>query len=256
MNKTQYILRFLFLMMFSFSANCFFIAHDNLMLTYVAIAFFVVVNVLPGFTNPRVKQLRVLFTNHGTETLIIFVNGMIVSVLWHIVYLFIISWDWKMFLWSALTCILAHFILFWNGIISVYCSSIQLGIKYRVIGFLCGMIPIANLFALRKIIKITSEEIRFESEKDLMNRARTKDELCKTKYPILLVHGVFFRDYKYLNYWGRIPRELKRNGATLFYGEHQSALSVADSAKKALALSLVSISLAWSSIRSAISSTG
>lgn len=232
MNKTQYIFRFLFLMMFSFSANCFFIAYDNLVLFYLAIAFFIVANILPGFTNPNVKQLRVKFTNHGTETLIIFVSGMIVSVLWHVVYLFIIPWDWKMFLWSALICILAHFILFWNGIISVYCTSVQLGIKHRVIGLLCGMIPVANLIVLRKIIKITTEEVKFESQKDLMNRARAKDELCKTKYPILLVHGVFFRDYKYLNYWGRIPYELKRNGATLFYGEHQSALSIADSAKE------------------------
>ena len=54
--------------------------------------------------------------------------------------------------------------------------------------------------------------------------------VCKTKYPILLVHGVFFRDSKIFNYWGRIPSELKKNGATVFYGEHPSALSIADSA--------------------------
>ena len=28
-----------------------------------------------------------------------------------------------------------------------------------------------------------------------------------------MVHGVFFRDFRYFNYWGRIPKELKRHGA-------------------------------------------
>ena len=52
--------------------------------------------------------------------------------------------------------------------------------------------------------------------------------MCKTKYPLLLVHGVFFRESKYFNYWGRIPEELQLNGATVYYGEHHSAASVAD----------------------------
>ena len=45
-----------------------------------------------------------------------------------------------------------------------------------------------------------------------------------------MVHGVFFRDTKLFNYWGRIPKELERNGAKIFYGNHPSAASVADSA--------------------------
>ena len=37
-------------------------------------------------------------------------------------------------------------------------------------------------------------------------------EICVyviTRYPILMVHGVFFRDYKFPNYWGRIPKGAK-----------------------------------------------
>lgn len=45
---------------------------------------------------------------------------------------------------------------------------------------------------------------------------------CETKYPILLVHGAGFRDRKQLGYWGRIPRALEQNGATLFYGHQDS----------------------------------
>jgi triacylglycerol lipase len=39
---------------------------------------------------------------------------------------------------------------------------------------------------------------------------------------VLLVHGIGFRDFRYFNYWGRIPRELVRNGAAVYYG-HQEA---------------------------------
>lgn len=42
---------------------------------------------------------------------------------------------------------------------------------------------------------------------------------CKTKYPLLLIHGTGFRDLKIPLYWGRIPRVLKEHGATLFFGE-------------------------------------
>ena len=51
---------------------------------------------------------------------------------------------------------------------------------------------------------------------------------CETEMKRL--HGVFFRDSKLMNYWGRIPAELEANGAVIFYGEQQSAASVEDSA--------------------------
>ena len=41
---------------------------------------------------------------------------------------------------------------------------------------------------------------------------------CKTKYPIVLIHGTGFRDYRYFNYWGRIPKALKAEGADIYYG--------------------------------------
>ena len=46
---------------------------------------------------------------------------------------------------------------------------------------------------------------------------------CDTKYPVLLMHGMGFRDRKYFNYWGRIPTALEEEGATLYYG-HQDSL--------------------------------
>lgn len=121
-----------------------------------------------------------------------------------------------------------EFILFWNGILRVYVTSVQLGIKWRVIGAACGLIPIVHLYVLCRIIRIAGNEVIYENEKYLLNQVRAENQECRTKYPVLLVHGVFFRDFRFFNYWGRIPAELKRNGAVLFYGSQQSAASVAD----------------------------
>lgn len=122
--------------------------------------------------------------------------------------------------------------VFWNGMIRVYLTSVQLGLKHRILAALCGWIPLVNIWYLTKIIRIASDEVEFETEKRELDETRAESEICKTKYPLLLVHGVFFRDYRYINYWGRIPRELRRNGARIYYGCQQSAAAVEDSGKE------------------------
>lgn len=47
-------------------------------------------------------------------------------------------------------------------------------------------------------------------------------EKCKTKYPFVMVHGTGFRDRKHFGYWGRIPKTLENEGATIFYGHQDS----------------------------------
>lgn len=123
-------------------------------------------------------------------------------------------------------------ILFWNGMIRVYLTSVQLGIRYRVLGIVLGFVPLANLVMLMIIYIRTRRECRRELALDKLDKSRAADKICATKYPILLVHGVFFRDSKLLNYWGRVPAELEKNGAVIYYGEQQSASSVSDSAKE------------------------
>lgn len=128
--------------------------------------------------------------------------------------------------------ILMEAVLFWNGMIRVYITSVQLGVKHRVLAALCGWIPGVNIWYLLKIIRIVSDEVEVETEKWELDEVRAESEICKTAYPLLLVHGVFFRDFRFLNYWGRIPKELKRNGATIYYGQQQSAASVEDSGRE------------------------
>lgn len=140
--------------------------------------------------------------------------------------------SWALWLAWVLPLAALEFLLFWMGIILVYVSSVQLGIKIRVLGAVFGMVPVVNIFFLLKIIKTVSEEVRFETDKLNLNEARRAEQLCKTKYPILMVHGVFFRDYKFPGYWGRIPKELEANGAEIYFGNQQSAASVADSGRE------------------------
>lgn len=135
-------------------------------------------------------------------------------------------------LFPALWAIVLEAILFWNGMIRVYITSVQLGLKHRILAALCGWIPLVNIWYLGKIIRIASEEVEFETEKWELDETRAESEICRTRYPILMVHGVFFRDYRYINYWGRIPRELRRNGAEIYYGCQQSAAAVEDSGKE------------------------
>ena len=40
------------------------------------------------------------------------------------------------------------------------------------------------------------------------------------KYPVLMIHGMGFRDYKHFCYWGRIPKMLTEMGCSVFFG-HQ-----------------------------------
>ena len=46
------------------------------------------------------------------------------------------------------------------------------------------------------------------------------------KYPVLLVHGMGFRDRKHLGYWGRIPRVLEELGVKIYYGGQDSSGSI------------------------------
>lgn len=126
--------------------------------------------------------------------------------------------------------ILLENIIFWTGIITVYLTSEQLGIRWRVLGVVCGWIPVVHLIMLHVIIKTTGQEVKMEKMRAKRNKKRAKQEVCRTKYPLLMVHGVFFRDFEHLNYWGRIPEELEKNGARIYYGNHNSASAVRDSA--------------------------
>ncbi len=190
-----------------------------------AIVYFLAVNIFPNIKKQPTFRIKML--TDGVELLKLFLVTTLLSILYAVfVGIKMIPTGEHIFIISLVIVLLAESILFWNGIVRVYCTSIQLGIKRRIIGIACGWIPLVHIYALVKIINIAAEEAKFEIEKFELSLTRNGKDLCKTRYPLLMVHGVFFRDTRFFNYWGRIPGELVKNGAVLFYGQQQSAASV------------------------------
>lgn len=212
----------------SLCANCFFLIRKAPLWTLAFLCVFVFVNFLPALPRREIPNFRLKVCHHGIACLKLFCFSCGISVIFHIgCAAFFLPGAWII---SIIICVCANAVLFWNGMISVYAASVQLGIRHRALGILCGFIPVVHLILLLKIIRVVSDEVAFETEKAKCNSIRKPEQICRTKYPVLLVHGVFFRDSRFLNYWGRISEELTRNGAQIFYGNHQSAASVSDAA--------------------------
>lgn len=228
-----YLLNFLLI---SFCANGFELLRRDLRMIFVILPLFSLSNLFCGFFCVRTKSVRLRICHHGAMLLAVFLGAATFSVAYFILYAIrILPLGYMDLIWSVIWCVALYCVVFWNGIVCVYLTSVQLGIKQRVIGGICGMIPVVNLFVLFSIIKTSFCEVWFEAKKEMINAARRDERVCATKYPILLVHGVCFRDSKVLSYWGRIPRELEANGARVFYGNHRSAAAISVCAEELLA---------------------
>lgn len=132
-------------------------------------------------------------------------------------------------------CIIATvilFISFVNGLIRMMFTSRDLGIINRILIILFWWAPAINIVILRSSYKKVRYEYYLEKERIFRDEQRKENEVCKTKYPVVLVHGIFFRDWLFINYWGRIPKELIRNGAEIYYGRQQSSNPVSKSAQE------------------------
>lgn len=206
------------------------------LIVVVFIAVYVLLTAMPFLGLKNIQSSGIRRCQRGCENLYSFLAATVMSVAVLILMLVHVidvgAWTWKNWVLYILTAVTVLAVTFWVGIIRIYVSSRQLGIKWRVIGILCGWIPVVHLIVLGKLISLASGETVLENEKIIKDKARQADQVCATRYPILMVHGVFFRDFRYLNYWGRIPAALEANGATIFYGNHQSAASVADSGRE------------------------
>lgn len=205
----------------------------EIILGAVLLIYFVFFNIFP--TLRKYPNLRLKILGDGAELILAFWVTCAASAPFIGICIYELvggSDDYIRYIIYGIILLLCEAVIFWNGIIRVYLTSVQLGLRYRVLGIVCGLIPIVNLVMLMIIHVRVKQETIFETEKFKLNESRKNDRICATKYPVLLVHGVFFRDNRILNYWGRIPAELEKNGATIYYGEQQSALSIAQSSEE------------------------
>lgn len=141
--------------------------------------------------------------------------------------------DRALLLLAVANGILAWFVLlihYLNGFWRICFTSSQLGLGLRVLMFFFWWIVPINLILFVKWCSTVRRELYYERNRYLLDSTRTENAVCQTRYPVVMVHGIFFRDWQFLNYWGRVPQALKKNGAVVYYGRQQSALSIADSA--------------------------
>lgn len=138
--------------------------------------------------------------------------------------------------WIQLVNLGVFGLLFWftifHSLLHIALHSTQVKFLWYLAMFFLWWMPVLNLILAVHIYRTAKHEFQLENVKAMCNAVRKTSEICKTKYPILLVHGIFFRDWQYFNYWGRIPAELIRNGASVFYGRQQSAQSISNSARE------------------------
>lgn len=116
------------------------------------------------------------------------------------------------------------------GVAKIVSGAKQVKIRDYVLLLMFWWCPVVNIFLVRKYYQTARREYIIEADRIELDNARAENEVCSTKYPIILVHGIFFRDWQLVNYWGRIPATLIKNGAKVYYGKQQSSLAVADSA--------------------------
>ena len=174
------------------------------LLQIIAIIVLILVELMPDLLYGRLMTKRLSIARNGCQLLSVFLTSVVFVSIYLLVALLgdkrFISTDGNWIQWAKIIGIfvIIENILFWSGIIRIYAYSAQLGIKWRVIGIVCGLIPVVHLVVLSKLIYLVSSETFFENDKLLLDESRKDDKICQTKYPILLVHGVFFRDFKYL----------------------------------------------------------
>ena len=133
----------------------------------------VYINFFPVFSIRRTSTARNKILDDGTSLLQIFLATTAIEITYCIIALFTAIPDYVepgftyplVWIRYLLTALLIELVLFWNGIIRVYLTSVQLGIKWRILGTVCGWIPFVQIYALCRLIRITSNEVIYENEK-------------------------------------------------------------------------------------------
>ena len=141
-------------------------------------------------------------------------------------------WSGRDLLLNSVAALLILGLLLWDGFLRLFFTSARVGVKLRIAFLLLWWCPVVNLFLALGLYRRARREFYEELAHLDREERRTSTQVCATRYPILLVHGVFFRDWQLMNYWGRIPAALELNGAKIYYGRQQSAASLEDSARE------------------------
>ena len=195
--------------------------------------FFVWKNIFP-LKNVDNLPSRIIGLVRGNELFLLGAICVVFQTLAHVVLWLVLpqSLHWSVWLISVVLNLFIIVILMINSLVRLFVKSRQLSLTQRLLIVFLWWVPIVNVVVFYQVYKVTYTEYGTERGRFLRNKKRKNLLICGTKYPILMVHGIFFRDWEAFNYWGRIPRELELNGAKIYYGDQVSSSSVEECAKE------------------------
>ena len=182
------------------------------------------VNLIPSIKK-QVVNIRLKIMIGGRSLILYGLYTAFIQILMYIIWFNVAktpSIPKNIFITDLVLTILGIILSLTNGMLRILYTSRRLNIIKRLIVAFGALIPGINIFIFLYVCDIAKTEYDHECYKVINNEARVDSSVCRTKYPLVLVHGVGFRDLKYINYWGRIPKELIRNGAIIYYGNQEA----------------------------------
>jgi len=202
----------------------------KILIAVVLFGIYIIYNIKPRADKIQSKRLKIMIG--GYELILTATFCLISEILLYIYVLLIANTDINPLdvIINGVLSTIFTFIMLLNGFIRAFASSRQLKATFRIYIILLWWVPVANVILFYLLCVNIRSEYRFELNKNKRNEKRKYERVCQTKFPLLMVHGIFFRDWKHVNYWGRIPNELIENGATIYYGNQQSSSPVEQSA--------------------------
>lgn len=217
-----YLIKYNFLVIFEYV----FIVEITLFTLYLWIKFHIAPYVHKEQVSLRLNILR------GGRSLILY--SLFTSIMQILVYWFMLEVFNKLptpvIILDTMLTVFFILSLLINGFIRIFFTSHRLNVVQKVIILLFIFLPIINIILLLYMCHLSKTEYDHECYKVMIYPERNTSLVCQTQYPIVLIHGVGFRDLKYLNYWGRIPKELIKNGATIYYGHQEAWGTIEDNA--------------------------
>ncbi|MDP4177402.1 MAG: triacylglycerol lipase [Bacillota bacterium] len=185
---------------------------------------FIKVNIFP-IAKKQINKIRLNIMLGGRQLVFYGLYSAFIQIPLYLFYIHLkqaLSIPENIFITNIVIAVLTILTLLLNGMLRILLTSRRLNIIKRYIIASLSIIPIINIPVMLYACHTANLEYDHECYKVINHEARVDSQICKTKYPLVLVHGVGFRDLRYLNYWGRIPKELIRNGAEIYYGNQEA----------------------------------
>jgi triacylglycerol lipase len=212
-------------------------------LVAVAFAWILLVNLFPRFRRDKFVSAGLRALTNGYEVLLIGGIAFVFDLVGWLWLAFGVGLDgcvpsgcptpsWAVFIAAVVFALVLLAVSGIGGFIRVASAQSQLRLKTKVILLLFWWLLPVTVLVLGKACTLAAQEYEVAVAKHKRDLVRIPQQVCATRYPLLLVHGIFFRDWEGLNYWGRIPEALGRNGASIHYGRQQSSASVAQTGEE------------------------